>query len=298
MAKIVRHLRSGQMDFQKVFAKLCNTKSAWQVWSDFVEMVAIAISNSCELRSDVREKREADYLNIINTYSKDHQSLFPEMLSILTFSLEENPEQDFLGEMFMALELGSHWHGQFFTPYSLCTMMAQISIDDAKDKIAERGYVSVCDCACGAGATLIGARNALSKAGIGGSQAFFVGQDISRTAGLMCYIQLSLLGCAGYVVIADSLLHPITGPLLFPNITPEQEAWFMPMNFFDPIWAFRRYCEITLQAETEDTSCHEIATAPQTDVKEEPEAHEPQEVTPEPVEVVMVTKASGQLALF
>lgn len=285
MAKIVRHLRSGQMEFQKVFAKLCDTKSAWQVWSDFVEMVAIAISNSCEWRNDVREKREAAYLQTINSYSKEQQALFPEMLSILVLSLDENPEQDFLGEMFMALELGSHWHGQFFTPYSLCTMMAQVSLEDARDIVAKRGYVSVNDCACGAGATLIGARNALSKAGIGGDQAFFVGQDISRTAGLMCYIQLSLLGCAGYVVIADSLVHPITGPLLFPNLTPEQEAWFMPMNFIDPIWTHRRYHADMPQI------VPEIATAPHPVEKEEPKEAEP-------LEIVMEAEESGQLAFF
>lgn len=239
MAKIVRHLRESQVEFQKVFSKLCNTKSSWQVWSDFVEMTAIAISNRFEIREKVKQEREERYLSIISQYSKSEQQIFPELVAILVTALERDQEQDFLGEMFMALELGSHWKGQFFTPYSLCKLMAAVSTADAKDRIAQKGWVSLNDPACGAGATLIAARNSLELAGIGGSQAFFVGQDIDRTAAMMCYIQLSLLGCAGYVVVADTLIHPVTGPLLWPNLTGHQDAWFMPLNFTDPVWVLR-----------------------------------------------------------
>lgn len=239
MAKIVRHLRENQAEFQRVFSALCNAKSTWQVWSDFVEMTAIAISNSCEIRSNVKQEREARYLSIIGQYNKAEQSLFPELVGILVEALERNQEQDFLGELFMALELGNHWKGQFFTPYSLCKAMASINLQDANDLIQKRGYIAINDPACGAGATLIAARNALELEKIGDTDAFFVGQDIDRTAAMMCYIQLSLLGCAGYVVVADTLIHPVTGPVLWPSLTEHHEVWFMPMNFLQPAWVLR-----------------------------------------------------------
>ena len=237
--KQIRHLREGQMEFQKVFSRLCETKSAWQVWSDFVEMTAISISNSVEIREKVKQEREARYMTIIGTYSKKEQAIFPELVGILVQSLQRDQEQDFLGEMFMALELGSHWKGQFFTPYSICKAMANIPVANAGEKLERKGWIGIHDPACGAGATLIGARNALELAGIGGTRAFFVGQDIDRTAAMMCYIQLSLLGCAGYVVVADTLMHPVTGPLLWPNLTEHQDAWFMPLNFLEPAWVLR-----------------------------------------------------------
>lgn len=299
MAKIVRHLRDGQVEFQKVFAKLCNTKSSWQAWSDFVEMTAIAISNRFEIREDVKQDRERRYMDIIGQYSKSEQEVFPELLAILAMALERNSEQDFLGEMFMALELGSHWKGQFFTPYSVCQMMAKVNVQDAKDKIGKKGYVSVNDPACGAGATLIAARNALELDGIGGTQAFFVGQDIDRTAAMMCYVQLSLLGCAGYVVIADTLVHPVTGPMLWPNLTEHQEAWFMPMNFIEPTWVLRLSRTWRGLEEEEDTSCHEIATAEQViEEKETPqEAVQEPPAPPEP-EIPLIETEIGQLTLF
>ena len=282
MAKVIRHLREGQTEFQKLFAALCDAKSSWQVWSDFVEMVAISIANSCELRTDVKQRREERYLNIIRQYSKGEQAVFPQLFAILVAALERNPEQDFLGEMFMAMELGNHWKGQFFTPYSVCKAMASINLEDARGRVAKNGYISVNDPACGAGATLIAARNAFELAGIGGSQVFFVGQDIDRTAGMMCYVQLSLLGCAGYVVIADTLTNPVVGPLLWPDLNENQEAWFMPLNFMDPSWAIR-ISRTWRGLDAENIGCRPEAAAP---LEEQ-----------EPVIHLLETEV-GQLALF
>ena len=310
MAKVIRHLRDGQMEFQKVFSRLCDTKSSWQVWSDFVEMTAIAISNRFEIREQVKQDREARYMAIIGQYSKSEQAVFPELVAILVQALERESEQDFLGEMFMALELGSHWKGQFFTPYSVCKAMAAINVHDYDEMIAQRGYFTVNDPACGAGATLIAARNTLYLAGIGYKQAFFVGQDIDRTAAMMCYIQLSLLGCAGYVVIADTLIHPVTGPMLWPNLTEHQDAWFMPMNFTDPTWVLRlsrtwrgveeeggTNCQENTTAE--EPNCHDIVTESQEAKEPEPPQaviHEPP-AQPEP-EIPLMETDAGQLTLF
>lgn len=302
MAKIVRHLRDSQMEFQKVFSRLCDTKSSWQAWSDFVEMTAIAISNAFEIREKVKQDREKRYHDIIGQYSKSEQQIFPELVAILVQALEREQEQDFLGEMFMALELGSHWKGQFFTPYSICKAMAKINTDDAKDRIDEKGWVSINDPACGAGATLIAARNHMELIGVGSNQAFFVGQDIDRTAAMMCYIQLSLLGCAGYVVIADTLIHPLTGPMLWPNLTEHQDAWFMPLNFTDPVWALRWMRSMRTGRDYEeatDAVCRENEKAVPVVEEEKPPQEDVLEPPAQPVpEISFVETEIGQLTLF
>ena len=56
----------------------------------------------------------------------------------------------------------------------------------------------------------------------------------------MCYIQLSLLGCPGYVVIDDSLLRPSVSydaRGLLPKDGPQ--VWYTPMYFRD-VWHYRR----------------------------------------------------------
>ena len=307
--KQIRHLREGQTEFQKVFSRLCDTKSAWQVWSDFVEMTAISISNTVEIREKVKQEREARYMTIIGTYTKKEQAIFPELVNILVQSLQRSSEQDFLGEMFMSLELGNHWKGQFFTPYCVCKAMAAINIEDAKDKVTQNGYITINDPACGAGATLIAVRNALSLAKIGGTQAFFIGQDIDRTAAMMCYVQLSLLGCAGYVVVADTMRYPITGKTLWPNLNENQDAWFMPLNYMEPAWVLRLMkasrldFDIELDADSyevvAESTCDEIVTEPQEVAEDEPKQAEPQEppASPDP-EISFVETEIGQLTLF
>ena len=67
----------------------------------------------------------------------------------------------------------------------------------------------------------------------------FVAQDIDRTAALMCFVQLSLLGCAGYVVVGDSILSPTVGPsVLLPVKQDGQEIWYTPMMYTE-IWQYR-----------------------------------------------------------
>ena len=100
--------------------------------------------------------------------------------------------------------------------------MSEITVTGLEDRIGEKGWVGIHDPCCGAGALLIAARNTMVRRKHGPAEALYVAQDIDRTAALMCYLQLSLLGCAGYVVVADSLplVVSLDGAhvLLFPVI--------------------------------------------------------------------------------
>lgn len=71
-------------------------------------------------------------------------------------ALEENQEQDFLGSIFMELNLGNESGGQFFTPYHICELMVEIALgNDVVQQVNDQGYVTIHDPCCGAGATLI-----------------------------------------------------------------------------------------------------------------------------------------------
>lgn len=239
--KTVHFRKKSQADFARRFTDLCSTKSSWEVWADFITMSAIAIANAVDQQGKIHDDREREYLNIINRYPKKEQQIFPELLGKLVDALEEDPEQDFLGEMFMALELGSHWKGQFFTPYSICQLMAAMTIEDRTSQIEKQGWSGINDNCCGAGALLIAARNEMVRRGLGPRQVLYVAQDIDRTAALMCYLQLSLLGCAGYVIVGNTLTQPSVSPmgsLLLISPSAGQEVWFMPA-FYDEVWVYR-----------------------------------------------------------
>ncbi len=222
----------------EVFEKLCRTRSSWSVWTDFINATACAIANSTEKNKEVFDRREKEYKDCIERLGGVEDVSF--MFAMIVNALDENPEQDFLGEIFMGLELGNHWKGQFFTPYHVCELMAEMNCEPLAEQIQSKGWVSVNDPACGAGATLLAMANVMRKKNVNyQNHALFVAQDIDRVAAMMCYIQLSLLGCAGYVVVGDSICHPFDCDALFPHESEHHELWVTPM-FNSDVWAWRR----------------------------------------------------------
>ena len=222
--------------FLEAFGRLTNRHRAWDVWRDFITMFACSLSNP--LDKEHRDKREALYLEVIKKYNKQEQELFPELAAQTVLALEENPEQDFLGSIFMSLNLGNEHNGQIFTPYHVCELMAEITMADIVEKVKKDGYITLNDPCCGAGATLIAgihaARKRLEKANLNYQNHILVAaQDIDMVVALMCYIQLSLLGVAAYIKVGNSLTEPMTENDSLDNY------WFTMMYFSD-IWSMRR----------------------------------------------------------
>ena len=224
--------------FAKKLLNLSPRYHTWEVWSDFIVMFAVALSNVFD--KSHFEEREAMYMKIIEKYNEKERIVFPELIAEVLQALEKEPEQDFLGSVYMELELGNHWIGQFFTPYSVCELMAEIYTGTVIEQINQSGYVTLNDCACGAGATLIAGVHAikhrLEKAKsplCWQNHVLVTAQDIDFTTGMMCYIQLSLIGCAGYIKIGDTITDPMC------DSDDLSKYWFTPMYFSD-VWQYRR----------------------------------------------------------
>ncbi|MCI8673084.1 MAG: SAM-dependent DNA methyltransferase [Lachnospiraceae bacterium] len=227
-----------EKEFLDTFRGLCHSRSAWQVWADVMAAIACSISNAIDRSPGHFEKREQEYMECIKRIGSVEAAA--QLMGVIVVALENNPEQDFLGKMYMNLELSNHWKGQFFTPYSVCKLMAGITCSEVDRRIEEQGYISVCDPACGAGATLIAAANDMkcSKYNFQ-NHVLFVGQDVDRVVAQMCYIQLSLLGCAGYICVGNTISNPMVGHVLFPQEREGQEMWYMPM-FQSDVWHWRK----------------------------------------------------------
>jgi len=212
--------KSHAQQFQDVFSTLSLHHGSRSVWADFVVMAACSISNCVDV--DNRASREKMYLNVSKQYTAAELDHFVQLFVLTVEALEDNPDQDFLGEIFNQLELYNKDSGQFFTPYTVAKMMALMLCGNPADEIAEKGYFSVSDPCCGAGALLIGFANAAREQGVDYQRdVIFAAQDIDFKVAMMCYIQLSMLGCSGYVIVGNSLL-------LDP---PEREnIWIMPMG--------------------------------------------------------------------
>lgn len=203
-------------EFKKLFQNLCIDNQSWKVFSDFCEMSAISLANSVTIKNGLYDERENRYLEISKQYSEEDLRSFSKLLLITIAALDV--ERDFLGDIFMSLELSNHWKGQLFTPDSICQSMAQMIFNESMAKmIKEKGFVTVSDPACGAGATLIALMKVIREGGINYQQTVHATAiDIDPTAAHMCFIQLSLLNVPAIVYIGNTISMQIRSALRTP----------------------------------------------------------------------------------
>ena len=92
---------------QKTIIKLLNSLegrySRWDIWQDFIVLSAVSIANA--FGGPYREQREAMYLERSKKYSSSELEVLAQMSAEVVDEMEQNPDQDMLGELFMALGL-------------------------------------------------------------------------------------------------------------------------------------------------------------------------------------------------
>lgn len=204
---MANHESTGLDQHQKAFIKLIRDNARrhrlHEVFRDFCEMAALAISNSVDRAQ--REAREARYLEIVGRYEPEEVKRFPAMLALVVESLQAR-FHDCLGALFMELELGDHWKGQFFTPYSVAYLMAKLGGVGSRAEIEGKGFMTLMEPACGAGCMVIAAAEAMLEDGINYQQRLHVTAiDIDLTAAHMAYVQLALLNVPAIVVHGNAL---------------------------------------------------------------------------------------------
>ncbi|RIV83719.1 MULTISPECIES: N-6 DNA methylase [Sphingomonadales] len=200
MGSADRHIKA----ICKLFDACQYRHDRYTLFSDFIEAAAISLSNSVDLTQS--QARETRYMEIIGRYDRDVIDTFPRIFAEVTFAMEAET-CDVLGRVFGELGLANAARGQFFTPYSICRMMATMTADSCpEDRIAKEGFLTLCEPACGAGAMVIATCETLRDAGINYQRHLHVTAiDIDPRAVHMAYIQFTLLHVPAIVIIGDSL---------------------------------------------------------------------------------------------
>jgi len=288
-----------QKEIVRLFESLSGRHNRWTIWCDWVVMSAIAISNVVDKVH--AEKREKTYMTLAGKYTKKELECFASMLALLVEAMEYDADRDFLGEMYMVLELSNKNNGQFFTPYDICKCMARMTAGNLRAEIEKKGWVSVNDPACGAGALLVAFANECSRQKINyQTSVLFVAQDVDMIVGCMCYLQMTLLGCAGYVVVDNTLTNPSTSYEKRGLLPVDRETiWYTPLYFMD-VWNLRRawaQMDVLISAGNDavPVDVEEKEDAP-LELPERPRLPQ-QEEDPEP-EVTYGETKFGQLTLF
>lgn len=201
--KLPSNLSEHQQEFVKLARANCGRQRIHEVFRDFCEMNALSISNAVDQHH--YSEREERYLQLAAHYTKDEVERFGAMAARVVLGLEQQ-FGDFLGEVFMALDLGDNWKGQFFTPYQVSSLMARLTLGVDRQGIEQRGFLTVNEPACGSGGMVIAFAESLLEQGFNPADHMHaVVTDIDSTAVHMAYIQLSLCGVPAFVLHGNAL---------------------------------------------------------------------------------------------
>jgi len=180
----------------KVLQKISHRHNFSNVFDDFMTMAICAYSFG---------KMEDLYMKTISKYSADEIQLFGQALGEMINEYHNNMNdegdwKDILGKVFE--ETNSSFtasnNGQFFTPDSLCNLMAQIV--GSKEACEENIYVN--DCSSGSGRNLI-AHSRLNP--LNRFRAFYVAQDLDERCVNMSVLNFVMFGLKGIVIHMNTL---------------------------------------------------------------------------------------------
>lgn len=201
----------------------------YSVLGDFFEASAISVKNAVDLNDrDFYENRFAD---IAKSYGEKGMNIFAECLSLFTDEIHKAIHgdamfRDFAGELYMASGTNSKGLGQFFTPYHVSRLMAELNIEKDRflDEIEENPdrVITFYEPTCGAGGLMVAAIDVMHAAGINYAHNMFIDcGDIDPRCFHMSYLTLSLLGAPAVVRLGDALSMKY------------HRAWFTPVYIFN-----------------------------------------------------------------
>lgn len=156
-----------------------------RVFDDFLTVAVCALAGGT---------MEEEYLAVAKHYAASEKgkrgidqlaTLFANVVTVM-----EETRADILGDVFQgAISHGNH--GQYFTPESLCELMAQLTGSEGN---------TVSDCCCGSGRMLLASAKA-------NRHRVFVGQDTDLRCVKITALNLALHNLYGYVIWGNALTN-------------------------------------------------------------------------------------------
>lgn len=170
-----------------------------------VELAFCAVAKSCAGNPEKAEAYEARYMKEVGRWDK--ATVSEVFVPIFSYALM-SPGIDFWGTMAGESNALSAHLGQFFTPFEVCRLMAEISMGDIAETLRKspRPFLTVHEPASGSGAMILAAAATVEARGYDlGTTMWVDAMDLSPLAFKMCYLSLSAAGIAGVVRHGNSL---------------------------------------------------------------------------------------------
>lgn len=181
----------------KAVQKAAPEMPAVQAFEDFVAMAFYLL---------LGDRDKALAVGTLANGGEERKDAFANALLMLGDAMEKYRFEDLLGEVHQEIRgtYSQQGTGSFYTPPSLCRVMAQMNADHEKirDTIAAGGIIRVSDPSIGAGRTLL----ALAELYPDHLSSFrFFGTDIELNACRMAFLNMALNGMAAEVIHGNGI---------------------------------------------------------------------------------------------
>lgn len=177
------------MTFAEQINSITNRYGISQVFDDFLQMAVCAYSLG---------RSEDIYLQIAKKYDADELQGFGKALGALVMQHEQTNTEgwnDYLGNYFEEFGQSNAKTGQFFTPVTICNLIAQMT-----DNGASEGTVN--DPSCGS------SRNLIAHAWLNPMNRFnffYFGQDLDKRCCLMSVLNFVMFGMKGIIIHMNTI---------------------------------------------------------------------------------------------
>ena len=161
-------------------------------------------------KPDVATQGNLDYMSLVGLWA-----------GMVSDEMEKGNSFDLFGQLYeqmFLLKSKASSNGQFFTPDSLCRLMADITDADVEEKISKRGFVMVNDPACGSARTLLAhfMKKTHDNPALSGLY-YYEAADIDLPTCKMAACNMMIHGMQGKVVCQDQLSLPTPTAIFYIN---------------------------------------------------------------------------------
>ena len=181
-------------DFVKTIETIARRHDRGKVFNDFLT-AAICAYHRTNIQTQLQvkdEKNEALYMEAISRYNKDEINLFPKLQGLFMSAVYDRPYSDLLGQYFTE-HVTQGQNGQFFTPDSVCDVMAQLQVPPGTMK-----WQRVADPSSGSGRLLL----SFAKYN---PDNYFYASDNANTCAKMSTLNFFINGLRGEVAWMNTL---------------------------------------------------------------------------------------------
>lgn len=198
--------RAKYINIRQIFDDFCQLGMS-SYHNALYSLGGISVPDFYKKNHDLLEK---EYMDIVAKYKeKEAYKIFPEILAELIKAMRESPF-DYLGAIYMDMNINSKTHGQFFTPPHICEMMAAMQIgskESFEEECRRKGYIGVSDPACGSGAMAIGLLKVLKDYEVEDTdiKLYIELVDIDYTCVKMAYLNMAILNLSARVIWGNTL---------------------------------------------------------------------------------------------